>query len=39
MAEHAEALDAWLTRGGFLPDAWNYNAAAEQRDTSTRDEW
>jgi hypothetical protein len=22
MAEHAEALDAWLTRGGFLPHAW-----------------
>lgn len=26
MAEHAEALDAWLTRGGFLPDAWHSKA-------------
>lgn len=22
IAEHAEALDNWLSRGGFLPDAW-----------------
>lgn len=21
--EYAEALDEWLSRGGFLPDAWN----------------
>lgn len=23
--EAAEALDEWLTGGGFLPDAWNNN--------------
>ncbi len=22
MSDHFEALDAWLTRGGFLPSAW-----------------
>ena len=22
VAEHAQALDDWLTRGGFLPEAW-----------------
>jgi len=22
MAEHFEALDEWLSKGGFLPDAW-----------------
>lgn len=22
LAEHAEALDGWLSKGGFLPDAW-----------------
>lgn len=22
LAEHVEALDAWIARGGFLPDAW-----------------
>ena len=22
MAELVDALDTWLTRGGFLPDAW-----------------
>jgi acyl-CoA reductase-like NAD-dependent aldehyde dehydrogenase len=36
MAEHAEALDAWLTRGGFLPDAWRRNdeglTGAERRE-------
>lgn len=23
MAEHFEALDQWLSKGGFLPDAWS----------------
>lgn len=27
LAEHVEALDEWLSRGGFLPDAWT----AEER--------
>ena len=27
MAEYAEALDRWLTRGGFLPDDWKRNDA------------
>lgn len=22
LAEHADALDAWLSRGGFLPSDW-----------------
>lgn len=22
LVEHFEALDAWLSKGGFLPDAW-----------------
>jgi hypothetical protein len=22
LADHVAALDAWLTKGGFLPDAW-----------------
>jgi hypothetical protein len=22
LAEHVEALDEWLSKGGFLPDAW-----------------
>jgi hypothetical protein len=25
MAELIEALDEWLTKGGFLPDAWKVN--------------
>lgn len=23
MAEHVEALDEWISNGGFLPDAWH----------------
>lgn len=23
MAEYADALDGWLSHGGFLPDAWS----------------
>lgn len=23
LAEHVEALDEWLSRGGFLPSAWD----------------
>lgn len=23
LVEHFEALDGWLSRGGFLPGAWN----------------
>jgi hypothetical protein len=23
--EHFQALDEWLSRGGFLPDAWQAN--------------
>jgi hypothetical protein len=26
MAERIEALDAWLTNGGFLPDEWQHKA-------------
>lgn len=22
LAEHVEALNEWISRGGFLPDAW-----------------
>jgi len=25
-AEHFQALDMWITRGGFLPIAWNARA-------------
>lgn len=24
IAEHAQALDEWLGKGGFLPDAWDH---------------
>lgn len=23
LADHVEALDEWITAGGFLPDAWD----------------
>ena len=23
LASHVEALDAWMTQGGFKPEAWN----------------
>lgn len=26
--EHFEALDEWLSKGGFLPTAWEFAAAA-----------
>jgi hypothetical protein len=31
IAEHAEALDAWLTRGGFLPEAWQRDPDRDRR--------
>jgi hypothetical protein len=27
LAEHAEALDGWLSSGGFPPEAWNPRAS------------
>lgn len=27
-AECAQTLDEWLSKGGFLPDAWTYGGAA-----------
>jgi hypothetical protein len=35
LVTHIEALDGWITRGGFLPTAWNVNvrhAVDEERD-------
>jgi hypothetical protein len=30
LAEGFEALDGWLTGGGYLPDAWNYPFGSRQ---------
>jgi hypothetical protein len=30
MAEKFEALDAWLSRGGWLPDAWELDGTSGQ---------
>jgi hypothetical protein len=29
LAEHAESLDEWLTRGGFLPAEWLWRAGVQ----------
>lgn len=28
-AEHFEALDEWLSKGGFFPDDWSWTATTE----------
>lgn len=31
MAQLVDSLDEWLTRGGFLPNAWQPNARIDRR--------
>lgn len=31
LAEHVQALDEWLSRGGFLPSAWRTRPPHERR--------
>jgi hypothetical protein len=37
LLESVEALDEWLTKGGFLPDAWS--TQEEQRILSVVNDW
>ncbi len=31
LAEHVTNLDEWLTKGGFLPDAWRLTESGRKR--------
>lgn len=39
MAELFDALDEWLLRGGFLPDAWQPFAGSVGRHDLNKREW
>jgi hypothetical protein len=36
LAEHFDALDGWLSHGGFLPAAWNRPLTSEAVDAAIR---
>lgn len=39
LSEHVEALDGWLTSGGFLPEAWGTRGVCGAQTTDLTGAW